>query len=55
VVDRFAERAGQVRRVRHAPITAGGGGAGASAIFGPGAPDWGLARGDFGRDQGTPA
>jgi hypothetical protein len=35
VVDGFAERAGQVRRVRHAPITPGCGGAGTLAIFGP--------------------
>src|SRR5205807_2998774 len=35
VVDGFAERAGQVRRVRHAPITPGCGGAGTLATFGP--------------------
>ena len=36
LVDSFAERAGQVRRVRHAPITAGGARAGTSIRFRPG-------------------
>ena len=36
MVDGLAERARQVRRVRHAPITPTGGMAGTSATFGPG-------------------
>ncbi len=53
VIDGFAERAGEVRRVRHAPITVGCHAAGTLAIFGSGR-RFGLAGGDFRHDEGAP-